>query len=370
MSLPPETFSRNGKDFTAQIRKHFDWILAQEPVPADHTPFERYLAARVLTGRKGDWIDSLALNVASRACEVLGLLLDRGPEAALTGHGAADWVRFGARGYEVLSAGPDALCACLAAVAGADGGRRRFFGRAYGPWMAWLGGRGLGEEAEPLRAVVRRHVFQTFPIRKGVTVLGLPSEGRAASGPPAAAALTGLGGTALDGLVRRGLARRDRCGGVVLNGFVTDRMLDAYRRETTAAVRPAEDSPREAEGNGPRVATPGGPLLARGLSLSEAAGYLRVTAKTVTYLTEQGLLSRADPAGRHRKGTRAVSQASLRAFRARYISLGELAELLKRPQGALSMRLRNTGIDMLAMPPDFSRIYWREDVLAADPRLS
>jgi hypothetical protein len=42
--------------------------------------------------------------------------------------------------------------------------------------------------------------------------------------------------------------------------------------------------------------------------------------------------------------------------------LGEFAEVVQRPQGSLSMKLRNANVVLLAMPHDLIRIYWREDV--------
>ena len=45
-----------------------------------------------------------------------------------------------------------------------------------------------------------------------------------------------------------------------------------------------------------------------------------------------------------------------------FISLGEFADVIQHPQGALSMTLRNADVALLALPPDLSRIYWREDV--------
>ncbi|RAK20057.1 hypothetical protein ATI53_100757 [Salipiger aestuarii] len=69
-------------------------------------------------------MDRLELNVASRACEVLGLRIAKGPDAALAGHSEQDWMNYGALGYDILKDGPAALTDCLAAMAhegGADG---------------------------------------------------------------------------------------------------------------------------------------------------------------------------------------------------------------------------------------------------------
>lgn len=181
VSLPTEKFNTNAKDFAAQLRKHHNWVLDQPLIPADQSAFEAYLTNRTLNGRGEGWIDRLELNVASRACEVLGLRIAKGPGAVLVGHSEAEWMGFGIVGYGVLKNGPLAISGCLKAMAREGGVDSRFFGRLFGPWTAWLNGRGLGDEFEPLRDVVRRHVFDNFSVRKGVLVLGVPSEGVASS---------------------------------------------------------------------------------------------------------------------------------------------------------------------------------------------
>ena len=82
------------------------------------------------------------------------------------------------------------------------------------------------------------------------------------------------------------------------------------------------------------------------------------------YLVEDGLLHGADASELYRRGATVVTAGSLMQFREIFISLGELADVARRPQGALSMKLRNADVALLAMPHDLSRIFWREDVRA------
>lgn len=98
VSLPPEKFSKDARDFSAQLRKHYGWILDQLVIYADHSPFEEYLTNRILKGRGERWLDRLELNVVSRACEVLGLRIAKGSDASLAGHTEADWMSFCALG--------------------------------------------------------------------------------------------------------------------------------------------------------------------------------------------------------------------------------------------------------------------------------
>jgi hypothetical protein len=336
VSLPPEKFSKDARDFSAQLRKHYGWILDQPMIPAGHSPFEQYLTDRILKGRGDRWIDRLELNVVSRACEVLGQRIAKGPDASLAGHREADWRGFGALGYDVLKGGPVALSDCLAAMAREEGVDGRFFDRVFGAWATWLKSRSLGDEFEPLRDVVRRHVFDHFSVRRGVLVLGVPSEGKASLNAQKSFLLNGFAKRNAEDLVRRGLAKRQADGCIVPMGFVTQRMLEAYEREKKSFLA--------CKGFGARV-----PVEAHGaeeaageahLSISAVAQELRVTAKTVGYLVENGLLQGVDAAELYRRGATVVTAGSLMQFQETFISLGELADVALRPQGALSMRLR------------------------------
>jgi|TARA_R110002049_G_scaffold235512_9_gene408803 hypothetical protein len=358
--LPAEKFHKDARDFAAQLRKHHGWILDQPVLQATPSPFEAYLTNRILGGRGDRWIDRLELNVASRACEVLGLRIAKGPDAALAGHSEPDWVGYGALGYDTLKDGPVALSNCLADMAREDVVDGRFFGRLFGPWMAWLKSRSLGDEFEPLRDVVRRHVFDNFSVRKGVLVLGVPSEGMASSNPQKSVSLKGFAKRNAEDLIYRGLATRDASGDIVPMSFVAQGMLDAYEREKKFF----RNAKRSSEGGKSRTFVSDETNAAREsrLSIGDAAGQLRVTAKTVGYLIQHGILCGVDTSEFYRRGATVVTTDSLTRFRETFISLGEFAEVVQRPQGSLSMKLRNANVALLAMPHDLSRIYWREDV--------
>lgn len=360
--LPAEKFHKDARDFAAQLQEHHGWILYQQVVQATPSPFEAYLTNRILSERGDRWIDRLELNVASRACEVLGLRIAKGPDAALAGHSEPDWMNYGALGYDILKDGPYALSDCLIAMARVDGVDGRFFGRLFGPWMAWLKSRSLGDEFELLRDVVRRHVFDNFSVRKGVLVLGVPSEGMASSNPQKSVSLKGFAKRNAEDLIYRGLATREASGDIVPMSFVTQRMLDAYEREQKSF----RNAKRSSEGGKSRtfVSDETNAAGQSRLSIGDAAGQLRVTVKTVGYLIQHGMLCGVDASEQYRRGATVVTIDSLARFQESFISLGEFSELVQRPQGALSMKLRNANVALLAMPHDLSRIYWREDVSA------
>ncbi|WP_339111887.1 TniQ family protein [Thioclava sp. GXIMD2076] len=349
VTLPPEKITRDGRDFAAQIRKHFDWVLSQNFVPAATGSFECCLMERILSGRGDAWLDRLELNVAARLCEVLGLLLKKGPEATLSGHGEHEWAQYGEAGYQVLKGGELAFSSCLQELA-EQHAEKRFFGRIYGPLMKWLQSRGLGDEVEPLRALMRREIFARFSIRKGVQVFGVPSEGIASRNEALVPSVEGFSLEEQELLVRRGLAYRQEDGTVATKSFVTEAMLSAFRRELGEWI--------EADGDRSEVDE----LESIAYPIAEAASYLRITVRTASYLAHAGFLSRAHCNAEARIGALQVSRKSLEAFRQRFISLGELANSTRNPVGALSTRLRNKGVATLPMPPDLSRIYWRSDL--------
>ncbi|MFV0383634.1 TniQ family protein, partial [Paracoccus sp. (in: a-proteobacteria)] len=172
--LPAETFTLHGYDFASQIYKYWQLIERAEPVPQDHTEFEGYLWRRVAGERGEAWIDWLELNVASRACEVFGLLRERGADSRLSGHSETEWAQFGQSGFEVFRQGADALAEEMERMLSRGGVDHRFFSRVYGPFTTWLNGRGLGDEFEPLRDIVRRRILASFAVRRGFWCWGNP----------------------------------------------------------------------------------------------------------------------------------------------------------------------------------------------------
>ncbi len=191
-------------------------------------------------------------------------------------------------------------------------------------------------------------------------MLGVPSEGMASSNPQKSVSLKGFAKRNAEDLIYRGLATRDASGDIVPMSFVAQGMLDAYEREKKFF----RNAKRSSEGGKSRTFVSDETNAAREsrLSIGDAAGQLRVTAKTVGYLIQHGILCGVDTSEFYRRGATVVTTDSLTRFRETFISLGEFAEVVQRPQGSLSMKLRNANVALLAMPHDLSRIYWREDV--------
>lgn len=234
--LPAETFTLHGYDFASQIQKYWQLIERAEPAPQDHTEFEGYLWRRVAGERGEMWIDRLDLNVASRACEVFGLLREHGPDSKLSGHSETEWARFGQSGFEVLRQGADALAEEMARMLSRPEVERRFFSRVYGPFTTWLNSRGLGNEFEPLRDLVRRRIFASFAVRRGILVLGKPSPGGGRREDADGMALDDMPANLPHLMRQRGLAHHAGDSKWRPKGFVTSAMVDALQRELSELV--------------------------------------------------------------------------------------------------------------------------------------
>ena len=217
-------------------------------------------------------------------------------------------------GYDVLTNGPVALSDCLEAMACEEGVDGRFFGRLFGPWTTWLKSRSLGDEFEPLREKVRRHVFGHFSVRRGVLVRGVRSEGKHSLNAQKPFPLKGFAKRHAEDLVRRRLARRQADGCIVPMGFMTQRMLEAYEREKKSFPACKDSGARvPVEAHGAAAEEAAGEAQ---LSISAVAQELQVTATTVGYLVEDGLLHGADASELYRRGATVVTADSLVQFRA------------------------------------------------------
>ena len=100
---------------------------------------------------------------------------------------------------------------------------RRFYMKVYGPLTVWLNGSGIGREFEPLRAIVRNHIIRHFSVRRGVLVLGRPSEGKRAN--PSTSCAVNVPKSLETLMLKRELAVELVNGAVVPEGFVTRSML-------------------------------------------------------------------------------------------------------------------------------------------------
>lgn len=358
ITLPAETSTLRGYDFAAQMRRYWPQFVQSVPQPGRPSSFEGWLTGRIGGARGDGWIDRLELNVATRACEVLGLRLLEGPSATLSGNHQGDWARYADAGHQIISGGVSAFERALSDMLEANDVDRRFFAKVYGPLTTWLKGRGLGDEFEPLKSVVRDHVFANFAVRRGVLVLGRPSAGKTGNALPF---VTDDFSEPLSTLMlKRGLASVGEDGAVVPAGFVTRSMIKALKREIAGERGSANelvDKNRLREIVIEKTVSSDAALTA-----DDVVKRLKVTKPTVLYLCRSGLLKQLHTNECRRDGAVLISEKSVATFASRYVSLGRIVAKRRCRQGALAIKLKNADIPMLAMPPRFSRIYRRSDL--------
>lgn len=350
----------------------------------------------------------MELNVASRACEVFGLLREKGPDGRLSGHSEAEWTRFGQSGFEVFRHGQEAVTKEMERLLSSPGADRRFFSRVYGPFTTWLNDRGLGDEFEPLRDLVRGCIFNRFAVRRGILVLGRQSPGFGRHDGGDSTSLADMSESLCSLMRKRGLVYLADDGTPRLQGFAVPAMVVAMRAEhdnaehdnlvdmaSAAALlglpRPDLQGHVDTGTLIPQQVTPAGDgLFDRSMlrawyrrlntrsygddaryelserfapkTVAEVMRQLKITRKTVFCLIENGFLNAVRGSSALRAGTAAVDSLSLAAFGDVFVSIGHLSVLSGIPQGALAMRLRNADVATLAMPPSLSRIYRRDDI--------
>ena len=360
MLLPAEKLTLRGYDFSTQIRLHWPSIKQSSPGARTHTQFEKWLEARIDGKREASWFDQLELNVASRTCEILGLRLVEGPNAHLSGHSSSEWAKYADVGYRVLRDGVESFERALSEMMNDKGVDRRFFSKVYGVLTIWLNGRGLGYEFEPLKAIVRDHIFRNFSVRRGVLVLGRPSAGKSGNTQVIRTEKLPNWLTAL--MVQRGLAKQvvGRGSKVVVRDFVTKTMINSLKRETSTQRKRKTQFNRLHGTDCIELFDHQGSNFA--MTVSEVVARLKITSPTVHYLFRNGfLLPAANPDDR-RVGSVSICGYSVARFENTYLSLGRFAARHEYRTGTLAIRLKNAGIEMLAMPPKYSRIFWQKDL--------
>jgi len=148
-------------------------------------------------------------------------------------------------------------------------------------------------------------------------------------------------------------------GNVIAEGFVTQTMIAAIEREMAA----------DRSTNGQQAMKHDRTILGRpetetndtGLTTVEVVKRLKITKPTVLYLCKNGLLAQPQNRACRRAGSLSICGEPVANFEKTFVSLGNFAAQSTCRRGALAIRLKNAGTQMLAMPPKYSRIFWRVD---------
>ncbi|CUH81020.1 hypothetical protein [Tropicibacter naphthalenivorans] len=137
---------------------------------------EAYISNRLARQPGPAWLDDQPINVAARACEMLGMFLLQPPMVSLSRLGEEDWHQAGKHGFEISAGGGEAIRAALqeridAALTGdRSGGAQKVFGCLY----KWLQYRQDAKGKGPIREVVWELILDNFPYEAGTMLFGEP----------------------------------------------------------------------------------------------------------------------------------------------------------------------------------------------------
>ncbi|OLS52679.1 TniQ family protein [Rhodovulum sulfidophilum] len=171
--------SRGPHDFAGRIRD-----LGLEPeqleqlvVPKAPTSLESYLARRMAGERQDRWLDDLGFGAVALGAEILGIVDLFGVGAKPKFLSEGDKCQAGARGFEILSRGERGLRDLLEAIHRDAGAPVSLSRRHYGCLFNWLE-QSHADQYEPLRAIVRDFMAETYPIGEGDMLFGKPCAAR------------------------------------------------------------------------------------------------------------------------------------------------------------------------------------------------
>ncbi|SIT05986.1 TniQ family protein [Paracoccus saliphilus] len=171
--LPSRKHSQENYDIAAIIRERFDLITGHIDIHRQESSLETYLRTRLRgTPHAGFWPDCFTLPVVARAAESLGGRILYGTQVKFT-HLSDDMLHAaGAKGFDILSGGADALKSCLDDLTRESSDSQKFHRRDYGMFLTWLSSSRAAPEMKLLKSVVRDHIIESFPIKSGAIVLG------------------------------------------------------------------------------------------------------------------------------------------------------------------------------------------------------
>lgn len=137
---------------------------------------QAYVEAR-LAGEPGPaWLDGQPIDLAVRACEMLGVILCLDTHADMRKITQAQWSDAGGTGYAFACRGDEGVREGLQVALdrfvadGKKGGPQKALGRLY----QWLQFNANGKPFGPIREVVRDFILDSFPVEAGTDLFGVP----------------------------------------------------------------------------------------------------------------------------------------------------------------------------------------------------
>ncbi|MCC7320226.1 MAG: TniQ family protein [Rubellimicrobium sp.] len=154
--------------------------LVDDAVSLAPSDLQLYVEGRLAGGTGPAWLDEQPLDLAARACEMLGVIISEGAHCNLNTLPEAAWHRAGHVGYGFAARGAlgirDALQSVFEQFVRDDlnGGPQKMFGRLY----QWLQFNKNARPKGPIREVVRDFIMDRFPLEVGDDLFGEPVEVR------------------------------------------------------------------------------------------------------------------------------------------------------------------------------------------------
>lgn len=159
----------------ASLQKMMANAVQQQP-----SRLQTYVAERIAGNAGAEWLDGQPLDLAARACEMLGIIQVVGTHSNLRSVTDAQWSEAGDLGISYAANGADGIKACLQVAfdhyvsKNLKGGPQKAFGRFY----QWLQFNKNHRQAGPIREVAREFILDHFPIDAGTNLMGSVVEQR------------------------------------------------------------------------------------------------------------------------------------------------------------------------------------------------
>lgn len=154
--------------------------LVDEALSLAPSDLQTYVEGRLAGGTGPAWLDEQPLDLAARACEMLGVIIAEGAHCNLNTLSEAAWHRAGHVGFGFAARGAlgirDALQSIFDQFVKDDltGGPQKMFGRLY----QWLHFNRNARPKGQIRDVVREFIMDRFPVEVGDDLFGEPVEMR------------------------------------------------------------------------------------------------------------------------------------------------------------------------------------------------
>lgn len=196
---------------------------------------QTYVADRIAGNAGAEWLDGQPLDLAARACEMLGVIHVVGTHVDLRAVTDAQWSEAGDLGFSYAVDGFEGVHACLQLAfdqyvsKNLKGGPQKAFGRFY----QWLQFNKNKRQAGPIREVAREFILDHFPIDAGTDLMGSIVEQRRLHSAHSLARETGDHPKTINrAVILAGLAEGDTekvSGSMVFDAKAAESLMDRIR---------------------------------------------------------------------------------------------------------------------------------------------